>query len=186
MSNEQPPAICPSCENSAGWKISEEHPEACWDCRACGEHYNRNRASVYVPVGMTSEQAQQVLADSVVDQANAAAEEVIEALSVALGEVMRPYLLGKVINPDYKAEVAERQRLCRWCDPQTADDPLELGLCPAHTGNLLDENKKHVETAEEALSLLWAFVDEISQEPREGNVFDRAAIMLERLREMQR
>ena len=194
MPVDSPPIICPSCQRPATWKHAEDgHAESCYQCGSCGSHYSRQRESVYVPVGMSREDAERRLEEPTDEETKARwkqledagyipkgptmddyQKELVNELAGSLGEVLRPYLLGKVINPEYKAEVAARNKLCRWCDPQVNDDPDTLGLCAPHAINLLDENKRHIKTENHALEELWRFVDIVSAKPRQGNVFARA------------
>lgn len=177
-----PDIHCPSCGNKAGWTHSEVHPESCYACKNCGEHYSRMRNSVYVPVGMTTEKANELLSKGAASQV---ADDVVDALAQALGEQMKPYLLGKVINPEYKKELAEKEARCRWCNPDPDTIVDDLGLCGPHTINLLDENKRHIRTENDALGMLWDFIDVVSASPRQGNVFERGLEYIPRAREQR-
>jgi len=179
-----PPAICPGCGRPATWRYADDHPETCWQCGSCGEHYSRQRQSIHIPLGMTRDVAEALLAEGPYERLNAptdaeaeaAIKELFDKLGETLTEDLTELFIGKARRPAYMPMVNARD--CRWCDPQADQDPLELGLCGPHANNLLDERKKGLRSENDALGVLWGFIDSVSSAPRMGNVFERAREVL--------
>lgn len=187
-----PDIPCPSCGNKAGWVHSDDHPESCYACKSCGEHYSRNRKSVYVPIGMTRDVAEALLAEGPFQRSKPEAtltqlvsDEVAKQLgnlTVFTGGVSRNELLQ--INSTLQEEKAKLEALLSEAVSRAEELSHAIRRLDAGDDDVQDRELKEIESLqaevkqvtgerESAYQLLWELCDDINDVPRQGNLLER-------------
>lgn len=124
----------------------------------------------------------------------------VDLLALKLTQELRPILLGKVVNPDYKGDANLKKRNEELeqllSDAVSRGEELSHALRRFDAGNddvqdrelrdtevLKADYKKLLEEANEAYEYLWAFVDIVNDVPRHGSLMARAGEALDKARQ---
>lgn len=162
------PWECPKCGGTEG-QIIHPGPERAVRCRACGKVVELKEFKLDVKLDVGDAEREAIVHVSAVSE-----------IAQAIANTMKPYLLGKVVNPEYKSDVQLKGKIARLEDRITElekeiDDGDEIRL------ETIGEKNKANDNLNEALELLWGIVDAVSKKPRHGNVFSRARECLDNL-----
>lgn len=92
----------------------------------------------------------------------------VKLLGAEICEVLKPIMLNKVVNPEYRGDLRLREE--------------HKGVVEEFS-HLKDQHKELLKEQHQALGLLWEFCDEVNKKPRHGNVFELAKEALAKLRD---